>query len=179
MCFQIFQPVVPLHRGIHNTGFNVANGLAAMYPLFVPPYAEEGAHGERILPRWINEHCDVTTSAPGNLGKKEGWCFELCIQLGEVRFSNAGGITADAGVKVEKGSCRVDYEIEGNVWKTDMITVNGVPWPKMKVFAGYMYRLRVLGASISRSYQLSVSGGSPKNCAKLIVVVGLYSFESS
>lgn len=46
-------------------------------------------------------------------------------QLGEVRFSNEGGITADAGVIVEEGSCRVDYEIEGNIWKADIITVNG------------------------------------------------------
>lgn len=47
------------------------------------------------------------------------------LQLGEARFSNEGGVTADAGVTVEKGSCRVDYEIEGNIWKADVIAVNG------------------------------------------------------
>ena len=34
-------------------GFNVANGLAAMYPLYVNPENEDGPFGERIFPRWI------------------------------------------------------------------------------------------------------------------------------
>ena len=155
-------------HGIHSTGFNVANGLAAMYPLYVPPKAEEGPHGERVLPRWIDAHCDVTEPGSGNLKArgKEGWCYELPIQLGEARFSNEGGVTA--GVTVRQGSCRVDYEVEGNVYKSDVLTVNGVPWPKTRVFAGRKYRLRLLAATISRAYRLALSGGG--GCARLIVV---------
>jgi len=160
-------------HGIHNTGFNVANGLFAMYPIYVPPEFEEGPHGERVLPRWIDSKCDIFAAGAGNArdAKLEGHCFELPMILSEARFNNEGGVTANAppgaGAIVEEGTCRVDYEIEGNVWKADVITVNGVPWPKMTVFAGYMYRARVLGASITRAFRLSLSGDS---CARIIVV---------
>ncbi|MDF5718954.1 MAG: multicopper oxidase family protein [Rhizonema sp. PD37] len=40
----------------------------------------------------------------------------------------------------------------------DVITVNGVPWPRMQV-ANRKYRFRVLNASISRSYRLALSTG--------------------
>lgn len=64
---------------------SIRQGLAAMYPLYVPPSAEEGAYGERILPRWINDHCKVTAPGPGNLAAagKEGRCFELMIQVND------------------------------------------------------------------------------------------------
>ncbi|NMG06088.1 multicopper oxidase family protein [Brasilonema sp. UFV-L1] len=40
----------------------------------------------------------------------------------------------------------------------DVITVNGVPWPRMEV-ANRKYRFRVLNASISRSYKLGLNTG--------------------
>ncbi|MUH00857.1 multicopper oxidase domain-containing protein [Scytonema sp. UIC 10036] len=40
----------------------------------------------------------------------------------------------------------------------EIITVNGVPWPRMEV-ANCKYRFRVLNASISRSYRLALSTG--------------------
>ena len=160
-------------HGIHNTGFNVANGLFAMYPIYVPPQFEEGPHGERVLPRWIDARCDVFASGPGNArdANEEGRCFELPMILSEARFNNEEGVTANAppgsGAVVKPGTCRVDYEIEGNVWKSDVVTVNGVPWPKTTVFAGYAYRARVLGATITRAFRLSLSGDS---CARMLVV---------
>lgn len=42
----------------------------------------------------------------------------------------------------------------------DIILVNGVPWPTMKV-KPRIYRFRVLVASISRSYRFSLSTGEP------------------
>jgi FtsP/CotA-like multicopper oxidase with cupredoxin domain len=42
----------------------------------------------------------------------------------------------------------------------DVILVNGVPWPKMKV-EPRKYRFRVLNASISRSYDLALDSGEP------------------
>ncbi|MBD6618850.1 multicopper oxidase family protein [Komarekiella sp. 'clone 1'] len=40
----------------------------------------------------------------------------------------------------------------------DVITVNGVPWPRMEV-ANRKYRFRILNASVSRSYKLALSTG--------------------
>jgi FtsP/CotA-like multicopper oxidase with cupredoxin domain len=42
----------------------------------------------------------------------------------------------------------------------DVILVNGRPWPKMRV-ERRKYRFRLLNASISRSYELSLSNGQP------------------
>jgi FtsP/CotA-like multicopper oxidase with cupredoxin domain len=42
----------------------------------------------------------------------------------------------------------------------DVITVNGVAWPKMKVAQG-RYRFRMVNGSISRSYRLGLSTGDP------------------
>jgi FtsP/CotA-like multicopper oxidase with cupredoxin domain len=47
----------------------------------------------------------------------------------------------------------------------DVILVNGVPWPSMKV-ERRKYRFRVLNASISRSYDLSLDSGEP------LIVIG-------
>ena len=41
-----------------------------------------------------------------------------------------------------------------------MILVNGVPWPLMKV-KRRKYRFRLLNASVSRAYNLSLSNGDP------------------
>ena len=42
----------------------------------------------------------------------------------------------------------------------DVILVNGVPWPRMKV-ERRKYRLRFLNASVSRSYNLALDSGEP------------------
>lgn len=42
----------------------------------------------------------------------------------------------------------------------DVITINGVAWPKMKVAQG-RYRFRMVNGSISRSYKLALSTGDP------------------
>jgi len=47
----------------------------------------------------------------------------------------------------------------------DVILVNGVPWPSMRV-ERRKYRFRVLNASLSRSYQLKLSTGEP------LIVIG-------
>jgi FtsP/CotA-like multicopper oxidase with cupredoxin domain len=47
-----------------------------------------------------------------------------------------------------------------NGFMGDTILVNGVPWPKMKV-KPRVYRFRVLGAAISRSWRFALSTGDP------------------
>ncbi len=49
---------------------------------------------------------------------------------------------------------------DGDGFYGDVITVNGRPWPAMKV-ARRKYRFRILNASISRSYAWSLSNGAP------------------
>ena len=57
------------------------------------------------------------------------------------------------------GSLRYDIEQDKGLWG-DIILVNGVPWPTMKV-KPRIYRFRVLIASISRSYRPTLSTGDP------------------
>ncbi len=57
------------------------------------------------------------------------------------------------------GSLRYDIEQDKGLWG-DIILVNGVPWPTMKV-KPRIYRFRVLIASISRSYRPTLSNGDP------------------
>ncbi|QIN81370.1 multicopper oxidase domain-containing protein [Rubrobacter tropicus] len=57
------------------------------------------------------------------------------------------------------GSLIFDREEQGSLFG-DVILVNGVPWPVMKV-ERRKYRFRVLNASISRSYKLALSSGDP------------------
>ena len=57
------------------------------------------------------------------------------------------------------GSLRYDVNDDKGLWG-DIILVNGVPWPTMKV-KPRIYRFRVLIASISRSYRPTLSNGDP------------------
>ncbi len=57
------------------------------------------------------------------------------------------------------GSLRYDLDQNKGLWG-DIILVNGVPWPTMKV-KPRIYRFRVLIASISRSYRPTLSTGEP------------------
>jgi spore coat protein A, manganese oxidase len=57
------------------------------------------------------------------------------------------------------GSLRFDDNGTLGLWG-DIIMVNGVPWPTMKV-KPRIYRFRVLIASISRSYRPTLSNGDP------------------
>jgi spore coat protein A, manganese oxidase len=57
------------------------------------------------------------------------------------------------------GSLAYDDRDHSGLWG-DVIMVNGVPWPVMKV-QPRVYRFRVLNASISRSYKFALSSGQP------------------
>ena len=58
-----------------------------------------------------------------------------------------------------KGALAYDDNSQSGLWG-DVILVNGVPWPVMKV-KRRIYRFRVLNASISRSYRPQLSNGEP------------------
>jgi spore coat protein A, manganese oxidase len=57
------------------------------------------------------------------------------------------------------GTLGFDDHDHSGLWG-DVVLVNGVPWPVMKV-KKRVYRFRVLNASISRSYRLELSTGQP------------------
>jgi spore coat protein A len=57
------------------------------------------------------------------------------------------------------GSLAFNLDDDKGLWG-DIIMVNGVPWPTMRV-KPQIYRFRVLIASISRSYRLTLSTGDP------------------
>ena len=59
----------------------------------------------------------------------------------------------------ENGDLVIDDNNESGIYG-DVILVNGVPWPVMKV-EPRKYRFRILNASVSRSYDLSLDTGEP------------------
>jgi spore coat protein A len=64
----------------------------------------------------------------------------------------------------DNGDLLIDDNDQSGIYG-DVILVNGVPWPKMKV-ERRKYRFRVLNASVSRSYDLSLDSGEP------LIVIG-------
>ena len=64
----------------------------------------------------------------------------------------------------ESGELLIDDNDQSGIYG-DVILVNGVPWPKMKV-EPRKYRFRVLNASVSRSYDLSLDSNEP------LIVIG-------
>ncbi|MFI5492371.1 multicopper oxidase family protein [Actinoplanes sp. NPDC051859] len=67
-------------------------------------------------------------------------------------------VVSDLAFKAD-GSVAFDGE-DHEGFMGDVILVNGVPWPKMRV-KPRVYRFRVLVASISRSYRFTLSTGDP------------------
>ena len=59
----------------------------------------------------------------------------------------------------ENGDLVIDDNNENGIYG-DVILVNGVPWPRMEV-EPRKYRFRVVNASVSRSYDLSLDTGEP------------------
>jgi spore coat protein A, manganese oxidase len=72
--------------------------------------------------------------------------YDVPLLVSDALFGSAGSLVFDDDS--EKG-------LNG-----DVILVNGVPWPTMKVKAR-VYRFRILVASISRSYRFTLSTGEP------------------
>ncbi|KJH72973.1 multicopper oxidase family protein [Aliterella atlantica] len=72
--------------------------------------------------------------------------YDVPLVIQDKQFSSRGSlIFDDQGEKSQMG---------------DVILVNGVPWPNMKV-ANRKYRFRILNGSASRSYNLSLSTSEP------------------
>jgi spore coat protein A, manganese oxidase len=70
--------------------------------------------------------------------------FDVPLMINDAIFNNDGTLL-------------FSLEDESGMWG-DVVMVNGVPWPTMKV-KRRKYRFRILNCSISRSYELSLSNG--------------------
>jgi len=72
--------------------------------------------------------------------------YDVPLIIGDAMFKN-------------DGSLLFTLEDEAGLWG-DVILVNGVPWPYMKV-ERRKYRFRILGVAISRSWRFSLDTGGP------------------
>lgn len=145
-------------------------------------------HGMASLPQYDGYAEDLT--APGqykdyyypNDRAATLWYHDHAV--GKTAFHVYSGLAAfylveddyELGLPLPKGDCDVPLMIHDKQFDKngqavfddhgethimgDVITVNGVAWPKMKV-AQRRYRFRILNGSISRSYKLALSTGDP------------------
>jgi FtsP/CotA-like multicopper oxidase with cupredoxin domain len=114
-------------HGAHYTAQNAYSGLAAQYHV-------HDALERKLLPTYKRP----TTTVPNPAINK----YDVAITLSDMMFK------AD-------GSQLYDDRSHSGLWG-DVILVNGIPWPNMPV-EPRVYRFRVLNASISRSYKLTLS----------------------
>jgi spore coat protein A, manganese oxidase len=117
-------------HGVHHTAQNVYMGLAAQYHL-----VDEHLERDLGIPRY--DRAKVGTTRPQ---------YEFPLIISDVMFAR-------------NGQLMWDDDGESGVYG-DVILVNGVPWPTMKV-EPRKYRFRVLNGSLARGYTLKLSNGKP------------------
>jgi spore coat protein A, manganese oxidase len=119
-------------HGVHHTAENAYHGLLAQYHMHD---AEEQSIG---IPTSV-----FNPAANGGLG---GWSgeYDVALTIGDLMFQNDGNLL-------------FSLDDQSGHWG-DVIHVNGVPWPVMKV-KRRKYRFRILTAALSRSFNFSLSSG--------------------
>ena len=94
------------------------------------------------IPRWIFGRDALTRPGLDGIAQQ----FDLPLILTDKMFSS-------------NGEFRFDDAGHTGLWG-DVILVNGVPWPKLKVYKR-KYRFRILNAGLSRGYRLQLGDGTP------------------
>lgn len=117
-------------HGVHHTAQNVYMGLAAQYHL-----VDEELERSLEIPRWDRQKAAE--------GKPQ---YEFPLILSDVSF------TADGQLLFNDNSQSGVYG--------DVILVNGVPWPNMRV-EPRKYRFRILNGCLARGFRLRLSNGMP------------------
>lgn len=125
-------------HGVHYTAKNVYSGLVAQYHLhdeaermLLPSYANDG-----VDPDGINVGGVLVDQRP----------YDVALTVSDHIFK-------------ANGQLLYDDRSQSGLWG-DVITVNGVPWPVMKV-KRRVYRFRLLTATLARSFRFSLSNGAP------------------
>ncbi|NEK59965.1 multicopper oxidase domain-containing protein [Geodermatophilus sabuli] len=117
-------------HGVHHTAQNVYMGLAAQY---------------HVVDRELEQALEIPQYDPSLPSYAPGQ-YEVPLILGDVI------LTAD-------GQLLFDDSGEDGLYG-DIILVNGVPWPNMKV-EPRKYRFRMLNGCLARGFQLRLSNGAP------------------
>ncbi len=108
---------------------------------------------------WYHDHAIQQTSRNVYMGLAGMYIVQGDDELGLPLPKNAYDIPLIIHDKQFASDGSLIFDNQGNhSLMGDVITVNGVPWPRMEV-ANRKYRFRVLDASISRSYKLALSTG--------------------
>lgn len=119
-------------HGVHHTAENAYHGLLAQYHLHD---VEEQTLG---IPTTIYE----TDPLKGSVVKAGSGEFDVALTIGDLMFQSDGNLL-------------FSLDDQSGHWG-DVIHVNGVPWPVMRV-KRRKYRFRVLTAAISRSFKFSLN----------------------
>jgi FtsP/CotA-like multicopper oxidase with cupredoxin domain len=181
-------PVISLDQGTKAV-LRVRNQLPATNPLSGAGFATSThLHGSASLPQYDGYASDVTPPGyykdyhyPNFQAARTLWYHDhgvhytaqnayggLAAQYhlhdpAERELLPQGGydvpLTISDAMFAANGSLAYDDNSHSGLWG-DVILVNGVPWPVMKV-QRRVYRFRVLNASISRSYRPQLSTGDP------------------
>ena len=167
----------------------VRNKLPATHPLFGHPFhTSTHLHGSASLPQYDGYASDLTRVGevkeylyPDHQGARTLWYHDHAVhqtarnaytglaaqyhlhdayergQLPQGQFDVP--LTITDAMFAANGQFAYNDKGVKSLWG-DVILVNGVPWPTMKV-KRRVYRFRILVASISRSYRLRLSTGEP------------------
>ena len=123
-------------HGVHHTAENAYMGLAAQYHL------HDDVESRLAIPQWVFGRDALTRPGLDGIAQQ----FDLPLILTDKMFSS-------------NGEFRFDDAGHTGLWG-DVILVNGVPWPKLKVYKR-KYRFRILNAGLSRGYRLQLGDGTP------------------
>lgn len=181
-------PVIDMEQG-KRAKLRMRNALPAINPLSGETFqTSTHLHGSASLPQFDGYANDVTQMGayktyeyPNYQGAKTLWYHDHAVhrtaqnvysglaaqchlhdgyergQLPQGEFDVPLSIS-DAMFAAD-GTLAYDDDDHSGLWG-DVVLVNGVPWPKMKV-KRRVYRFRILNASISRSYRPALSTGEP------------------
>src|SRR3954470_3327859 len=119
-------------HGVHHTAENAYMGLAAQYHLTDAREAQLGLPIDYWTPNASKDGSGIGTDVP--------------LIIKDAMFADGGATSAPLLFDNSSGSGMYG----------DVVLVNGVAWPNMKV-ERRKYRFRVLNASISRSYKLKLA----------------------
>jgi FtsP/CotA-like multicopper oxidase with cupredoxin domain len=181
-------PTISVDQNVH-VRLRVRNKLPTTHPVFGHPfYTSTHLHGSASLPQFDGYASDITRVGevkeylyPDYQGARTLWYHDHAVhntaknaytglaaqyhlhdsleraQLPQGEFDVPVTIT-DA---MFSANGQFSYNDKGvkSLWG-DVILVNGVPWPVMRV-KRRVYRFRILVASISRSYKLRLSNAEP------------------
>ena len=117
-------------------------------------------NSEKACTQWYHDHRHLVTAQNVYSGLAAFYTYSDQYERAQLPQGeyDVPLMVSDAQFNAD-GSLRYDLDGDSGLWG-DIILVNGVPWPTMRV-KPRIYRFRVLVASISRSYRPTLSNGDP------------------